>query len=85
VPYSNPLANYRGYVADDQQAPLLHHLAFVGSVAGRPALVIRLHADLARTNPASVEFVYNSTRIAVIGYQPAAALLRVADSIVEGT
>jgi hypothetical protein len=68
VPYPDPLANYEAYVAEDQQAPLLHHLAFVGSVAGRPALVIRLDADSSRANPASVEFVLNHTRIAVIGY-----------------
>lgn len=85
VPYPNPIANYRAYVADDQQAPLLHHLAYVSSVAGRPALVIRFHADTTRTNPASVEFVYNNIRIAVIGYQPKSALLRVADSIVQGS
>lgn len=83
VPYPNPVANYKAYVADDQQAPLLHHLAYVGSVATRPALIIRFHADGTRTNPASVEFVYNNIRIAVIGYQPSSALLRVADSIVQ--
>jgi hypothetical protein len=81
VPYPNPAANYRAYVAEDQQAPLLHHLAFVGSVAGRPALVINLHAASTQTNPASVEFVFDNMRIAVIGYQPASALMRVADSI----
>jgi hypothetical protein len=85
VPYPDPVANYKAYVAEDQQAPLLHHLAFVGSVAGRPALLIRFHADATRTNPASVEFVFNNIKIAVIGYQSASALLRVADSIVQGS
>jgi hypothetical protein len=84
VPYPNPVANYKAYVAENQQAPLLHHLAYVGSVGGRPALIIRFHADTTRTNPASVEFVYNNIRIAVIGYQPSSALLGVADSIVQG-
>jgi hypothetical protein len=85
VPYPNPAANYRGYVEDDRQSPSLHHLAYVGSVAGRAALVIRLHADSLRSNPASVEFVLRGMRIAVIGFQPAPVLLRIADSIAKGT
>jgi hypothetical protein len=85
VPYPNPAANYRGYVEDDQQSPSLRHLAYVGSVAGRAALVIRLHADSNRSNPVSVEFVLHGMRIAVIGFQPASTLLRVADSIARGS
>jgi hypothetical protein len=84
VPYPDAAANYQGYVRDDKQAPLLKHLAYVGAVAGRPALVIHLHADSIGANPASVEFVYRGLRIAVIGYQPSSALLRIATSIIEG-
>jgi len=83
VPYPDPAANYRGYVQDDKQDPRLKHLAEVGSVAGRPALIINLDADSIGTNPASVEFVNRGIRIAVIGYQPSSALLRVATSIIK--
>jgi hypothetical protein len=85
VPYANPAANYRGYVEDDRQAPGLRRAAYVGSVGGRPALVIRFHADSPRSNPASVEFVLHGVSIAVIGFLPAPTLLRVADSIARGS
>jgi hypothetical protein len=85
VPYPNPAADYAGYVADDQQSPGLHHLAYVGSVAGRPALIIRRDSDSLGTNPASVEFVLHGIRIVVIGYQPASTLLRLANSIAAGS
>jgi hypothetical protein len=81
VPYPDPLANYRAYVSESPPALLQRDFAFVGSVAGQPALVINLHADSTRTNPASVEFVLQGVKIAVIGYQPASTLLRISDSI----
>jgi hypothetical protein len=81
VPYADPAANYRGYVADNREAGLPRHSAYVGSVAGRPALVIHLRVDSTRTNPASVEFVSGGISIVVVGYQPAPELLRIAGSI----
>ena len=79
VPYPDPAANYQAYV--NQTPANLAGLASVGQVGTRPALILQENKDATGSNPASVEFVTNGLKIAVIGYQPATTLLTIAQSV----
>ena len=79
IPYRNPLASYKAYVA--QTPTNLAHLASIGSVTGSPALFLQLHQDASRSNPASIEFVHSGLRVAIIGFRPLNELLPIAVSI----
>jgi hypothetical protein len=72
VQYSDPEANYRGYVKDSPPG-----MASVGEIGGRPALVI-VPKD---GQPGSVEFVRDRIRIAVIGFAPTDDLRSIAESV----
>lgn len=82
VPYSDPAATYQAYV--DETPANLSGLASVGQVGGHPALILQENKGSTGSNPASVEFVLNGVKVAVIGYQSANTLLTVAQSIVQG-
>jgi hypothetical protein len=79
VPYADPAQYYSTYV--NPTPSNLHGFASVGSVAGGPALVLQENKDSTGSNPASVEFVHDGMKIAVIGYRSATSLLNVAESV----
>jgi hypothetical protein len=79
VPYPDAAQYYSTYV--EQTPQNLAGLASVGSVAGAPALVLQENKGATGSNPASIEFVHGGLKVAVIGYQSAAALMPVATAV----
>jgi hypothetical protein len=77
--YFDPATIYHAWV--NETPANLAGLASVGQVGTHPALILQENKDATGSNPASVEFLVNGLKVDVIGYQSAATLLTIAQSI----